>query len=226
MAADASRLEITLEANPTSVEAGRFARLPRRRRDPRVAGRPGARRRPLRFLGREHSAARRWPPSSWRPAHFARHSFDLIYARPGQTVEAWEAELRRAWPSPTGTCRSISSPSSPARFLRHGAGPLCRSEDDRQAPSTRLTQDAARRPPACRPTRSPTMPGRAGFRHNCVYWRYGDYARDRPRRPWPADAARAPSGHRPPRVPERWLTRWRPMGTAKASGRPWRARPS
>ena len=91
-----SDCEITLEANPTSVEAAKFAAL-------RTAGvnrvslgvqslNPAA----LAFLGREHSAHEALDAVQLAAATFPRYSFDLIYALPGQTLAAWEAELREA----------------------------------------------------------------------------------------------------------------------------------
>ncbi len=94
--APAQNIEITLEANPTSIEAGRFAGY-------RAAGvnrvsigvqsfDPAA----LAFLGREHSAAQAVQAIELAQGIFPRLSFDLIYARPGQEEAAWRAELRRA----------------------------------------------------------------------------------------------------------------------------------
>ena len=89
-------MEITLEANPTSVEAGRFAAF----RDAGVnrvsigvQSLDGA---ALRMLGRQHSAAQAIAALETARAIFPRISFDLIYARPGQTLTEWRAELRQA----------------------------------------------------------------------------------------------------------------------------------
>jgi putative oxygen-independent coproporphyrinogen III oxidase len=94
--APAPDIEITLEANPTSIEAGRFAGY-------RAAGvnrvsigvqslDPDA----LKFLGREHSAPQAIAAIELARQIFPRLSFDLIYARPGQSDAAWRAELRTA----------------------------------------------------------------------------------------------------------------------------------
>ena len=92
----ADDIEITLEANPTSVEAERFAAF----RDAGVnrvsigvqSLDPAA----LQMLGRQHSAAQAIAALETARAIFPRISFDLIYARPGQTLDAWRAELRQA----------------------------------------------------------------------------------------------------------------------------------
>lgn len=90
--------EITLEANPTSVEAARF-------RDVRAAGVArvslgvqSLRADGLRFLGREHSAAEALAAVALAAEIFPRYSFDMIYARPEQTPHMWQAELREALP--------------------------------------------------------------------------------------------------------------------------------
>ena len=92
----ADEMEITLEANPTSVEAERFAAF----RDAGVnrvsigvQSLDGA---ALRMLGRQHSAAQAIAALETARAIFPRISFDLIYARPGQTLVEWRAELRQA----------------------------------------------------------------------------------------------------------------------------------
>ncbi len=89
-------LEVTLEANPTSVEAGRLAGF----RDAGVnrisLGVQSLEDAPLRMLGRQHSAAEAVAALEMARRIFPRLSFDLIYARPGQTLAAWQAELHRA----------------------------------------------------------------------------------------------------------------------------------
>ena len=89
-------LEVTLEANPTSVEASRFAALAEagvNRLSLGVQALDGA---ALKFLGREHSADEALSALRTAQRHFRRTSFDLIYARPGQSVEAWDSELKTA----------------------------------------------------------------------------------------------------------------------------------
>ena len=73
-----------------------LSRLSRGRRQPRLARRAGAERRDLRFLGRLHNVDEALHAIGLAREIFPRLSFDLIYARPGQTLEAWEAELEQA----------------------------------------------------------------------------------------------------------------------------------
>ena len=94
--AAAPDLEVTLEANPTSVETGRLAAL----RDAGVnrvsIGIQSLEPAPLAMLGRRHSADQAIAALEAARRLFPRISFDLIYARPGQTIAAWRTELRRA----------------------------------------------------------------------------------------------------------------------------------
>jgi len=92
----AADVEITLEANPTSVEAARFAALAEAGVNRVSLGVQALDAASLSFLGREHSADEAIEAIATARRHFARYSFDLIYARPGQTSEAWRAELVRA----------------------------------------------------------------------------------------------------------------------------------
>src|SRR5260221_3016030 len=92
----AEDVEVTLEANPTSVEAARFAALRRAGVNRLSLGVQALDDRALRFLGRGHDAAEARAALALAERHFARYSFDLIYARPEQTLAQWQAELARA----------------------------------------------------------------------------------------------------------------------------------
>lgn len=93
--ADAN-LEITLEANPTSVEADTFPGFKQAGVNRLSIGVQSLLPDALKFLGREHSADEAMNALALARKHFERYSFDLIYARPGQTLEAWQNELSRA----------------------------------------------------------------------------------------------------------------------------------
>ncbi len=88
--------EITLEANPTSVEAANFAALKAAGVNRVSLGVQSLRPQALAFLGREHSANEALDAVAIAAKTFARYSFDLIYARPDQTLADWEDELREA----------------------------------------------------------------------------------------------------------------------------------
>jgi oxygen-independent coproporphyrinogen-3 oxidase len=92
----AEDIEVTLEANPTSVEAGRFRGYAQAGVNRISIGVQSLDDLSLRFLGREHSAAQAVAAVALGRKIFPRVSFDLIYARPGQDVAGWKAELRTA----------------------------------------------------------------------------------------------------------------------------------
>jgi len=171
-------VEVTLEANPTSVEATRF-------RGFRAAGvnrvslgvqalDDGA----LAALGRLHTADEALAAVAIARETFPRYSFDLIYARPGQAVAAWREELGRAI-AQAGDHLSLYQltiePDTPFATLR-AAGKLAIPDDDTGRALYDATQDvcAAHGLPAYEISNH-ARPGGA-CRHNLVYWRYGEYA--------------------------------------------------
>ena len=155
--------EITLEANPSSVEAERF-RGYRAAGVNRVSlGVQALNDNDLRLLGRLHDVATARAAIETARATFPRLSFDLIYARPGQTPEAWAAELREALSLAADhlSLYQLTIEDGTPFAALHRAGKL---EDARRGHGRRALRGDARhrrRPPACRPTRSPTMPGPA-----------------------------------------------------------------
>ncbi|MFO1160023.1 MAG: radical SAM family heme chaperone HemW [Reyranellaceae bacterium] len=170
-------IEITLEANPTSVEAGRFAALAEagvNRLSLGVQALDGA---ALRFLGREHSADEALAALDLVRRHFARYSFDLIYARPGQTPESWAAELERAL-ALAGEHLSLyqlTIERGTRFFTDHARGGFTLPEEDDAAVMFEHTQarlDAAGLPSY--EISNHARPG-AACRHNLIYWRYQDY---------------------------------------------------
>jgi putative oxygen-independent coproporphyrinogen III oxidase len=174
----ASDVEVTLEANPTSVEATRF-RGYRAAGVNRVSlGVQALDDAALAALGRLHSAAEALAAVAIARAAFPRYSFDLIYARPKQTVAAWRAELARAI-GEAGDHLSLYQltiePDTPFASL-HAAGKLATPDDDTARALYDATQDvcAAHGLPAYEISNH-AGPG-AECRHNLVYWRYGEYA--------------------------------------------------
>jgi putative oxygen-independent coproporphyrinogen III oxidase len=174
----ASDAEITLEANPSSVEAGRF-RGYRATGVNRVSlGVQSLDDTVLRGLGRLHTAREALDAVAVARAVFDRMSFDLIYARPGQTVAAWREELARAL-AEAGEHLSLYQltiePETPFAAL-HAAGKLAMPDDDlgRALYDATLDQCAAAGLPAYEVSNH-ARPG-AACRHNLVYWRYGEYA--------------------------------------------------
>jgi oxygen-independent coproporphyrinogen-3 oxidase len=171
-------VEITLEANPTSVEASRF-RGYRTAGVNRVSlGVQSLDDRVLKQLGRLHTAREALDAVAVAREIFPRFSFDLIYARPGQTVAAWRAELGQALAA-AGEHLSLYQltiePDTPFAAL-HAGGKLVVPDDDlgRDLYDLTLDQCAAAGLPAYEVSNH-ARPG-AECRHNLVYWRYGEYA--------------------------------------------------
>ncbi len=169
--------EITLEANPTSTEAARL-------KDFRAAGvnrvslgvqalDDDA----LRFLGREHDTAEARQAVALAQRVMPRSSFDLIYARPGQTAAAWRAELTEAL-SFAGDHLSlyqltIEKGTPFWRQEREGAFTL--PDDDTARSLYDLTQEATEAAGFAAYEVSNHARGGDACRHNLAYWRYDDY---------------------------------------------------
>jgi oxygen-independent coproporphyrinogen-3 oxidase len=171
-------IEITLEANPTSVEAERF-------RDYRAAGvnrvSIGVQSlddTALAFLGRQHSAAEARAALTLGAATFERLSFDLIYARPGQTESVWLAELDGALDLAAGHLSLYQLTLEPGTPFHAAwrAGRLQAVEPDLAATLYEATE--ARCADAGLVAYEVSNYALAGHesRHNLAYWRYHDYA--------------------------------------------------
>ncbi len=175
IAADA---EVTLEANPSSVEAERF-RGYRAAGVNRVSlGVQALDDAALAALGRLHSVKEALDAVAIARAIFPRYSFDLIYARPGQTVDGWRAELDRAIDEAAehlSLYQLTIEDETPFAAL-HAAGKLVVPDQDAARDLYDLTQEvcAARGLPAYEVSNH-ARPG-AECRHNLVYWRGHEYA--------------------------------------------------
>ncbi len=174
----ADDIEITLEANPTSVEAGRFAAL----RDAGVnrvsIGVQSLDETALRMLGRQHSAVQAIAALETARAIFPRISFDLIYARPGQTLDAWRAELRQALALAADHLSLYQLTIEPGTKFEgmHRRGEIVLPDADSAAALYQATaEEAARFGLLPYEVSNYAVPGRES-RHNLSYWRYGDYA--------------------------------------------------
>ena len=171
-------LEITLEANPTSAERERLADFRNAGVNRLSLGVQALDDTALRFLGREHSANEALAAVDHAAKLFSRFSFDLIYARPGQTPDAWNKELRLALNHAGGHLSVYQLTIEPGtRFFNlHERGRLNLPDDDLQADMFELTREAlsaAGLPPY--EISNHAAKGEA-CRHNLVYWRAGDYA--------------------------------------------------
>ncbi|TKT82662.1 radical SAM family heme chaperone HemW [Aquamicrobium sp. LC103] len=170
-------IEVTLEANPSSVEAERF-RGYRAAGVNRVSlGVQALNDKDLRFLGRLHDVESALHAIRLARETFPRLSFDLIYARPGQTLEAWEAELEQAigYAVDHLSLYQLTIEEGTPFHALHAAGKFAIPEPEHAADLYRATQEvtAAHGLPAYEISNH-ARPG-AESRHNLVYWRYGEY---------------------------------------------------
>jgi oxygen-independent coproporphyrinogen-3 oxidase len=174
----ADDVEITLEANPSSVEAGRFRDYCAAGVNRISLGVQALDDRDLKFLGRIHDAAEARSAVSIAQSIFDRVSIDLIYARPEQTEKEWRDELRQAIALGTDHLSlyqlTIEENTPFAAQARSGAlKPLI---DDNAADLYELTQEITEQ--AGLPAYEISNHARPGSecRHNLLYWRYGSYA--------------------------------------------------
>jgi putative oxygen-independent coproporphyrinogen III oxidase len=171
-------IEITLEANPNSVEAARFADLAAAGVNRLSLGLQSFDDEKLAFLGRAHSAREGWKALETAQHNFRRVSFDLIYALPGDTEDSWSATLAQALSLGTSHLSLYQLTIEPGtRFSAlHAAGKLNPLDEDSAAALYELTD--AMTSAAGLPAYEISNHARRGHesRHNLTYWRYGDYA--------------------------------------------------
>jgi len=196
-------VEITLEANPSSVEAARFADLAAAGVNRVSLGLQSLDDEALRFLGRAHDVEEGLRALETAQAAFARASFDLIYALPGQSEAAWADELRRALSFGTGHLSLYQLTIEPGtRFATLAArGDLAIPDPDSSASLYELTQ--AMTSQAGLPAYEISNHARPGqeSRHNLAYWRYDPYAGVGPG----AHGRRGGHATQRHRKPENWL---------------------
>ena len=170
-------LEITLEANPSSVEAAAFGDLSHAGVNRVSLGLQSLDDEALRFLGRLHDASEGIAALEVAQNAFDRVSFDLIYARPGQSAAEWQAELARALAFGTGHLSLYQLTIEPGtRFATdYRLGRFALPEDDLAADIFTLTREMTAQ--AGLPAYEISNHAGRGqeSRHNLTYWRYGDY---------------------------------------------------
>jgi len=173
----AEGIEITLEANPSSVEAARFADLAAAGVNRVSLGLQSLDDEALKFLGRLHDVSEGRAALDVAQRHFARVSFDLIYALPGQSEAAWRAQLDQALAFGTGHLSLYQLTIEPGtRFATLARqGKLTIPEDDGAAALYEATAEMTRA--AGLPAYEISNHARPGeeSRHNLTYWRYRDY---------------------------------------------------
>jgi oxygen-independent coproporphyrinogen-3 oxidase len=201
-------IEITLEANPTSVEAGKF-------RDMRAAGinrvslgvqslKPES----LAFLGREHSANEALKAVALAASIFPRYSFDLIYALPGQTADQWEQELREALIYARGHLSLYQLTIEENTAFHHAYHNEHRFELPSEPAAaelyTRTQQVLEQAGMPAYEISNHAAPGQES-RHNLAYWRSHAYLGIGPGAHGRVDALQGRLATRNLKSPERWL---------------------
>lgn len=202
----ANDVEVTLEANPASADASRF-------RDYRAAGvnrlslgMQALNDQDLKVLGRLHNVAEAKAALGLAMANFDRVSLDLIYARPGQTIAQWRAELREALSFGTEHLSLYQLTIEPATpfFQLHRSGMLQIPDEELAAELFETTQELTE--VAGRPAYEISNHARPGAeaRHNLLYWRYGSYAGVGPGAHGRLDLSGRRVATQTEKLPERW----------------------
>lgn len=173
----ANDIEITLEANPTSVENDKLLAF----RDAGInrvsLGVQALNDEDLKFFGRGHNVDEALKAIELAKTHFERSSFDLIYARPNQTLENWEKELKQAVALSNGhlSLYQLTIERNTPFYMRHSRGEFAIPDDVQGAEFYHLTQDVLEN--AGLPAYEVSNHAKEGHacRHNLIYWHMADY---------------------------------------------------
>lgn len=216
----ANDLEVTLEANPGSVEAGRFRAYADGGINRLSMGIQALNDRDLQKLGRMHSVADARRAFDIARAAFARVSFDLIYARQDQTAESWAAELREALSMAVDhfSLYQLTIEDGTVFGARAAAGKLPGLPiDDVASDMYLITQDICAE--SGLPAYEVSNHARPGSesRHNLIYWRYGDYAGIGPGAHGRLTLAGRRMATEAPKAPGDWLDRVEKAGSGDGS---------
>jgi oxygen-independent coproporphyrinogen-3 oxidase len=203
----ASDIEITLEANPTSVEADRFRGYRLGGVNRLSLGVQALNDADLRALGRRHSAAEALQALRIAQTIFERCSFDLIYARPGQRVADWAKELRAALARASGHLSLYQLTIEPETVFEtlFRAGKLALPDPETSRRLWDVTQEMTTL--ADYPAYEISNHARAGeeSRHNLIYWRCGEYAGVGPGAHGRLQLGPERIAQATERLPEKWL---------------------
>jgi len=171
-------VETTLEANPTSIEAENFRGYRAAGVNRVSVGVQALNDEDLKALGRQHSSDEAIAAFRLAAKIFPRVSFDMIYARPNQTLDGWRAELSRALAEQQGhmSLYQLTIEPGTAYFDLHERGRLVTPTDDRAADLYDLTQELTEKAGLANYEISNHAGEGQESRHNLLYWRYGEYA--------------------------------------------------
>ena len=176
-AAPVAGAEITLEANPTDAERERFSDFAAVGVNRLSLGVQSLRDEALKFLGRNHSVAETIKALEVARDVFGRLTFDLIYARPGQSLDDWRAELAEALALAKGHLSLYQLTIEPGTAFERAVarGDWMPADEDMTAAHYDLAQDmCAQAGLAPYEVSNNAAPGHEA-QHNLLYWRYQDY---------------------------------------------------
>jgi putative oxygen-independent coproporphyrinogen III oxidase len=202
-------LEVTLEANPTSIERAKLAAFRDAGANRVSLGVQSLDPVALRMLGRQHSVEQAVTALELARRIFPRASFDLIYARPGQTAAAWRAELRAAlaYAADHLSLYQLTIEPGTAFATLHARGEIVLPSDDEAAELYLATAEEAARFDLMPYEISNYARRGAESRHNLAYWRYADYAGIGPGAHGRVSIGGALLATRRHRAPEAWADR-------------------
>jgi putative oxygen-independent coproporphyrinogen III oxidase len=210
-----SDIEVTLEANPNSAETARFQAFAAAGVNRLSLGVQALDPAALRMLGRAHDRSEAIVAIERAQASFARFSFDLIYARPGQSLAAWRRELDEALMLAGGHLSlyqlTIEPGTAFATLERRGELVIPAEEDAAALYEMTQEQLAAQGLPAYEISNH-ARPG-SECRHNLAYWRYQDYVGIGPGAHGRLTVGDVKYATRQARLPERWLAAVEEAGT-------------
>jgi putative oxygen-independent coproporphyrinogen III oxidase len=207
--------EVTLEANPTSVEAERFRGFRAAGVNRVSLGVQALDNADLKSLGRTHSADEALRAVDVARRHFDRYSFDLIYARPGQTPAVWEAELRRAIAEAAEHLSLYQLTIEPDTMFEalYKAGKLAMPDAEMGRVLYDLTQAVCTEAGLPAYERSNHARPGAECRHNLIYWRSGDFVGAGPGAHGRLSLGNGRVATSTERHPETWLERVEKLGS-------------
>ena len=174
----ANDVEITLEANPTSVENKKLQDFKTAGINRVSIGVQSLREHDLKFLGREHSASEAVNAIQIANDLFDRVSFDLIYARPDQKISVWREELQEAVQYVTGhlSLYQLTIEQGTPFYTQHARGEFRIPEQDQAGEFYEVTQEILEKAGLSAYEISNHAVEGQESAHNLTYWRYGDYA--------------------------------------------------
>jgi oxygen-independent coproporphyrinogen-3 oxidase len=215
-------LEITLEANPTSIEARRLADYRSAGVNRVSIGIQSLDETALRTLGRQHSAGEAVAALALARRLFQRVSFDLIYARPGQDMASWRAELRAALAIAAdhlSLYQLTIEPATPFEALHRQGKIVLPDEDTAAALYDATEEECGRAGLLAYEISNYARPGQES-RHNLAYWRYLDYAGIGPGAHGRITVGGSLLATRRHRAPEPWAERVERTGTGLTTDEP------